>query len=330
MFDKYLDKFMPSKDIREYLKRIYSKSNAWDIMRIIWFADATIQDKLAALKELEQETTPEERDESDTYYLDKISNMTQAIEYALDILKNDNGVYTLETSYYDSAFKETYSEFDRVYATFEEALEEGNIITDLNKGDFNGLAWCDITKWEKSKSGKMDNRCTYTIIDSEIRYIDLNTYNITSGMLSCAYLNIPVPFKTGDIIFVDEAPFSTSFHSLIVDIGDNKDCCCIQAVAKDDHGLWHMGALKHDDIGPRSFPWKLTLYVSSLYDGELPEEEKLLKKASDILKAHPEYSQEFMYRMRNFNDEQFDAFLDSLGNVGYIVPGPYNCQPDMQ
>ena len=43
-------------------------------------------------------------------------------------------------------------------------------------------------------------------------------------------LNLPVPFRPGDILTVDCRPFAGPGRCLVLEVGDNRDCCCVQVL----------------------------------------------------------------------------------------------------
>ena len=92
------------------------------------------------------------------------------------------------------------------------------------------LRWYHASKWGKNSEGKYIEACTYLITRDEILCFskevdmgDLYTYDY----YMVEDLNISVPYKAGDILECDGFPFGPQFHILIVDIGDNHDCCCV-------------------------------------------------------------------------------------------------------
>ena len=91
-------------------------------------------------------------------------------------------------------------------------------------------------------------------------------------------LNLPVPFKAGDIIEVDGYPYSPKVHVLILDIGDNCDCCSLVGISRNRHGLWDIGAVKHGCIGYDHFYIQQIspLYTARTYDGKLRKNEEML------------------------------------------------------
>ncbi len=307
MYDKFIDRFMPSNDMREYLKTV-EDLELWRLLDIIWHADAPVQDKLDALKELEKD--PNIQPDEDSYYRDTPKSLIAQLEYALDILKTD-GVYVLNIAYYDSETKNSEEDYKGLYSTFEEALEKANETVKYYKEDYDDLSWGIITKWEKDENGKMVARCEYHIVDSELKYINFENPNIElesryiEDMICMGDLYLPVPFSTGDLVEVNGAPFSPNFHGIIVDIGDNHDCCCVQGLARNRDGLWSIGAVKHNIFGIQTAPQKAMLYTIDRYYGELPEDEKVLKTVSEMLKNNKVDIDRYMFDTYwDFTDEE--------------------------
>lgn len=52
-----------------------------------------------------------------------------------------------------------------------------------------------------------------------------------------------VPFKAGDIVEIDLYPFADKRIIEIVEVGDNHDCCCLQALSRRKDGSWTIGAV---------------------------------------------------------------------------------------
>lgn len=85
---------------------------------------------------------------------------------------------------------------------------------------------------------------------------------------------------------------------LIVEVGDNRDCCCIQGLSKDSEGRWYIGAVKHGMIGDNTYPQISALYSAVKYEPDVSNEDDLiLKKASDLIKE---------------NEKVYEAFRDRI------------------
>jgi hypothetical protein len=318
MYDKFIDKFMPSKDMREYLKT-FIEIPFCHIKNIIYHSDKSIQVKLEALKELEKEIPAEDQDD---YDIQAMHESIASIEYALEILKNDVGVYTLEIGYYDTKINDSDSKFESLYSTFEEALVDANETVKYYKEDYDDMAWTVITKWEKDENGKMVNRCEYFILDSEIKYINLHNPAIEDYcwdmLVMGGDLYLPVPFERGDIVEIDRRPFGLPFHALVVTVGDNRDCCSFQALAKNEEGKWNIGAVKHSSIGPNLCPSNDMLYSMVRYNGDLTEDEKLLQKVSDAIKDSDDKAEELMYQLPSYcTNSELEETIKSLGKMRF-------------
>ena len=94
-------------------------------------------------------------------------------------------------------------------------------------------------------------------------------------------LNLPIPFRAGDIVTVDCRPFAPVSHAVILEVGDNFDCCCVQALYRRRNGTWDTGAVKHGYILPgRELPQLSPLYRLATFHGQLPKEERLMEQVS--------------------------------------------------
>ena len=90
-------------------------------------------------------------------------------------------------------------------------------------------------------------------------------------------LNLPIPFKAGDLVSCNLKPFSNNKNMLIVSVGDNKDCCAVQVAFIDQYGKLSVGALKHSDMRQNQvFPCISPLYtLRSIKEDELTLHENL-------------------------------------------------------
>ena len=62
----------------------------------------------------------------------------------------------------------------------------------------------------------------------------------------CPDLNLPVPYQTGDVLFIDCRPYAPdAFYCRLKEVGD--DCCGIQCEYVNSEGEIETGALKHGD-----------------------------------------------------------------------------------
>lgn len=107
------------------------------------------------------------------------------------------------------------------------------------------MVWFDVEKWMPDGTGKLICSYDYTILNRKICYSDCH---ISSAWTSIDFglfndlRNIPIPFHAGDIVTLDCRPFAPVSHVIILEIGDNRDCCCLQALYREENGTWDTGA----------------------------------------------------------------------------------------
>lgn len=153
------------------------------------------------------------------------------------------------------------------------------------------LTWFQVEKWSPDGAGKLKNGYDYFLLGTEACYFSHNSVD-RSKLDSSDHsewiefeanpdLNLPVPFHAGDIVTVDCRPSAPVSYALILEVGDNRDCCCLQALHRENDGTWNIGAVKHGHVLP-SCPWPQLspLYRLSTFHGQLPEEDCLLEQMS--------------------------------------------------
>ena len=122
----------------------------------------------------------------------------------------------------------------------------------------------------------------------------------------------PIPFDFGDIITIDMRPYCKAYHAVIVRIGDNCDCCSVACIYCDEDGYLYCRTLKHnmDTILSKISP----LYRAARFEGELPENESVLKVISEAIKKVPssvETTEDGYVWHKHDLANQFDDFLYS-------------------
>lgn len=134
-------------------------------------------------------------------------------------------------------------------------------------------------------TGKLICSYDYTILNRKICYSDCHISSawtpIDFGLFN-DLRNIPIPFHAGDIVTLDCRPFAPVSHVIILEIGDNRDCCCLQALYREDNGTWDTGAVKHGFVFPGSVRCVgfSVLYRLASFHGQLPEEKCFLEMVS--------------------------------------------------
>lgn len=103
------------------------------------------------------------------------------------------------------------------------------------------------------------------------------------------HLNLPVPYRPGDILEVGCAPYVSEPHyCILTEVGD--DCCGVQCLYPGENGHIEFGALKHGHYFSGCFDRKQylsPLYGAKIYTGELSGEYKFMKPLSEKLHEAP-------------------------------------------
>ena len=150
------------------------------------------------------------------------------------------------------------------------------------------LVWFYVEKWSPDGNGRLNNDYDYMVLGTEVCYFsssrreypDFSIYND---------VNLPVPFHAGDIVTIDCRPFAPVSRAVILEVGDNCDCCCLQALYYAGNGTWDMGAVKHGHVFPNGCSPALSpLYRLAPFHGQFPKEERLLEQVSRHINGEEE------------------------------------------
>lgn len=172
------------------------------------------------------------------------------------------------------------------YLTWEHIFERIQEYLGYLEDDEKELTWFNVEKWSPDGTGRLKNDYDYTVFGTEVCYVTHNSSPRWDwpGFSTDRDLNLPVPFHSGDIVTIDCRPFAPVSHAVILEIGDNRDCCCLQALYHADDGIWDTGAVKHGFILPKHTSAGLSpLYRLSSFRGKLQDEERLLERVSRYL-----------------------------------------------
>ena len=187
---------------------------------------------------------------------------------------------------------------------------------DINEKSFHSDDWCDwgvycdwyeLEKWHaatkedaKHEYVRMDmvkgKSYTYTFVNGEICYFDnfLERFNHRKEYrikekLSLVYsgnsLNLPTPWKEGDILEVDGTPFAPKVRVVVLNSRDENDCCFPCCMYLTEKGV-DAGALKHSHIYENAPYDNISpLYSVKRFTGKLTAKESILKSVSDYVKG---------------------------------------------
>ena len=295
---RLLDTFLPSKEVREYLKEhpILPENVLLDI---ITGAPVPLSEKAKWAW----------------------GNVKHAIDDALSELTLRPGeLFILADAWYDWDIREVKHSFTAPYLSFD------NVIAHIHKelreyGADSFEQWYELEKWISADRGELVRKYKYILIGDQVSYFK-KEYDMH---FSCRVdPNLPVPFHAGDILTIDCRPFAPLKHALLIERGDNSDCCCLQALCIDEEtGLMTAGAVKHRSLfGSGIYPIYTPIYNLSTFHGELPEEEKVLLTIQKELAGDEQSGRKlwnFMYRNRKTENEAetsrlINEYLKKTGN----------------
>ncbi len=255
---KILENFIPSREMREYLK-----DKDLDERQI----ESIILGSPVPLRKKAEFAT---------------GGVLLAINKALDELELENGeIFYLKEAWFDEHNNRPEYYGNAPFLSLEKAMEK---IAD-NEGEYD-CQWFILEKWINEEN-ELLHKYTYYIWNGNIVSFEYgNDFSFKdSRFVRIKDLNLPVPFKPGDIVNIDCSPFAPPKQVIITEIGDNKDCCCLQALYRFANDRWGIGALKHySTLFAGWYPPMSTLYRMAKYEGNLSrDEEKVFRKAKKYL-----------------------------------------------
>lgn len=300
--------FIESQEMRDYLRDELSKfcQPAMACADIVAYAPAPIERKLSLLEQIVQETGPELVYDGEPFTA-SASRFAQSCRIALEERYSgpDGAIFWLRSNCYEKdvrpyifddspIFTTLYTEFDAAIRYLEQLAQE-------NPDDytFEGLNYT-ITKYVPDGKGGLKAYCTWYLNNArELWYFDYEislkeTPENWDPLFACGELNLPVPFQPGDIVVADCLPYAAPRRTLILNVGDNRDCCCLWSLSVRKDGQLFAGAFKHNSFLRHSFPemgdWSQVsgLYRAARWTGELSAEEEPFAVLSPLIHAKPE------------------------------------------
>lgn len=312
MYDEFIDQFIQSGYLSEYLKS--QEISGRRIADIIYYAPNPIHEKQLAFGKLailaDKHGDKGLRRFAAKYYV--------YIKHAMELLWTD-GVFSVESESFcesggmpDTTFETLIKGFDAVK---DYIIEMVDYVPDFYVPEDTRPSWYSIEKWEIGTDGQYHSVCSYIMLRDVIYYADIDDdvdMSITDNVFGIEELYLPVPYKPGDLLEVDGFPFSPKIRIVILDVGDNMDCCCVQALSKNDEGEWQTGAVKHGMIGVDPSPQVSPLYTADIYDGPLNGDNLILGEVSRYINGNQERADKILKRLywgKPPTDEELLALL---------------------
>ena len=269
-----LEKFIPSKTMCEYLS---SQSVYYDsIPAIIFYSQRTLDEKIHDLGELQNNAYRIKH----RGLIKACEKYMQTISLAKKYLEGEGVFIAYPVEYIDEITGDDESCME-VFSCIEHLKEymESNWIDMVKYGiTKDDCYFHTVSKYIKDEEGRYQEICWYIFVKGEPCYFSLEgcDHNMLPGFFDD--INLPVPYKVGDILEIDNYPFSPKYRVIIIGVGDNRDCCCVQGIYKGFDGEWKCGAVKHKMLKYFNVVYYQTspLYTANCYEGPFDEPDEEL------------------------------------------------------
>ena len=302
VYDKILDLLSRSPELYEYLASHREELRMGDYTDIVAGAPIGIEKRRELLAELHDSTDGDNR-RYVAKYIDCIDDVRRMLENA-DLLSvklygydcDTEGIDMLDGPYLASSLENAKRAIQN-YREEDELSEADDISWKISAYSLDG---------EVEYSGFLLDDCTFIAgRDGEIMYFNnmrcnRNKRDTAYVDFSCtAMLELPVPYKPGDILRIDCRPFLRDIRYCVVTEVIYPDIVECAYPGKD--GSVCLGNLIHGFFfdNMHSDPCISPLYCTSVYTVELPGEYGFMKELSAKLRNDPEYGKalfESMYR----------------------------------
>lgn len=280
-YKKMIGRYIESKEMRNYLIGVANELSKRQIIDLICGARADLRDKYESLLRLSEFESDKQKKEDGSAY-----ERAQKAKKNLDELALKKGEVFCNMEYmydYERAEKAICGASPHFFvnSVMKYVHEEYEELDEQEKTD--ATYWYRLKKYTPDNDIELDWCYAYTIAPNGEIWFCRDIKNHKDNCFDDSQdLNLPVPFEIGDIITIDCRPFTPVKHGVIVEKGDNRDCCCVQCAWINEEGQVKTGALKHTTVFfDKSFVRISPLYRAEVFEGELPHEEQPLKETSE-------------------------------------------------
>lgn len=244
------------------------------------------------------------------------SYQAKQIKLALEELETGaEAVFLLIEAWHDEELDDRKISEGTPFFNADDALEYIRYDMDSAGDDYSNLCWYELQKWKPSTdpvSGKASYVHSYTyyflkdracffekLEETREPYLFLPESRRYSE--DGQHLNLPVPFCAGDIVCVDCRPFQPEHLAVLLEVGDNTDCCCVQALCRGGNGTWTLGALKHGSLFSDRDCFLSPLYRLEVCPKPLPESDCLLQNIQDFIAGDEKRGRLLWERLRRLD-----------------------------
>ena len=244
------------------------------------------------------------------------SYQAEQIKLALEELGTSaEAVFLLIEAWHDEEIDDRKISAGTPFFNADDALEYIRHDMDSAGEDYNNLCWYELQKWKPSTdpvSGKASYVHSYTyyfLKDRACFFEKLGKARESYVFLPESrrysedgqHLNLPIPFCAGDIVRVDCRPFQPEHPAVLLEVGGNTDCCCVQALCRGGNGTWTLGALKHGSLFSDRDCFLSPLYRLEAYPKPLPESDCLLQSIQDFIAGDEMHGRLLWERLRRLD-----------------------------
>lgn len=249
------------------------------------------------------------------------SYQAKQIKLALEELGTSaEAVFLLIEAWHDEELDDRKISAGTPFFNADDALEYIRYDMDSAGDDYSNLCWYELQKWKPSTdpvSGKASYVHSYTYYFLKDRACFFKKLEETREPYlflpesrryaeDRQHLNLPIPFCAGDIVCVDCRPFQPEHLAVLLEVGDNTDCCCVQALCRGQNGTWTIGALKHGNLFSNATCFLSPLYRLEVCPKPLPESDCLLQNIQDFIAGDEKRGRLLWERLRRL-DTRTDA-----------------------
>ena len=285
---------------------------------------------IADFSEFWQELNDNDIDEREAIRLYERIREKTAGEY-LEIIKdarkelleiNPGEVLYLKEAWYDEEVLDEHMKErgTAAFMSFDAARNHIQREMSEEEWDEDTCCWNVLEKWKPGTDGVMDKVYTYYLIGDDVIYIDTEKIRMKyflrglsgdfNGICDVAY-SMCVPFEVGDMVLIDQRPFAPVRHGLILWKGGYKDDNYV--LYKNVKGFWQLRNLSSLMVAQAVM--YSCYYRMERFEGELPEEERLLLKAQDYILADEKGKGKGCKKRKRKRGERIDRLFFGDGSL---------------
>ena len=256
--EEIIGNLIKDKAFADYLTK--ANLNEYDMAKLVCHAPISLFEKQSLYKKLLEEKNGESGNVGDRFsYENYLRIVTKAID---DLNIPKDGTFLLVGHSFDNGYDERFECAPlRSYRAAKKYLNE------LFSGGGEENIWYTLEKWlpESEETLGLREVCEFAFIGKEpcfyknLRYFydekfrkinrrQLMPENDFTLFSSGNDLNLPTPFRSGDILHIDCRPFAPKTSVTVTDNRSRFDCCNPQCEYTGENGEKKRGALKHSRI----------------------------------------------------------------------------------